>query len=61
MQDPDHRSIESPTRLDAILNLYAAREQYPDATLGMDQFTWTRLPAPPARETRLLGLHLWSL
>lgn len=58
MEDPEHRAIESPTNLDAILNLYAARELYPDATA--DQFSWTRLPAAIGRLTRILPFHLWT-
>ena len=59
MEDPEHRSIESPTFTDAVLNLYAAREAYPDAVFTTDQFTSERQPAPPDRETLALGLHLF--
>lgn len=61
MEDPEHRAIESPTGLDAVLNLYAARDQYPDATLTRDQFTWPRLPAEVGRDSRVLPLHLYTL
>lgn len=59
MADPEHRSIESPSRTDAVLNYYAARDRYPDHPFTMDQFTCTRLPAAMDRATRLLPLHLW--
>jgi hypothetical protein len=61
MQDPQHRAIESPTHVDAILNRYAATETYPEASFTTDQFTWQRSPEACNRETRLLNLHLWTL
>lgn len=59
MDDPDHRAIESPTQLDAVLNLYKARECYPNFLFTADQFSYTNLPAAIGRISRLLPLHLW--
>lgn len=60
MQDPDHRAIESPTGLDAVLNLYAARDAFPNFVFNRYQFTWPRLPAEIGRISRVLGLHLYT-
>lgn len=59
MADADHRAIESPTQVDAVLNLYAARNQFPNFTFSHEQFSWTRLPAAIGRASMVLPLHLW--
>lgn len=58
MEDPDHRAIESPTHLDAVLNLYAARAKYPDAIIDVDHFPCCG--ESTCRVTRALRLHLYT-
>lgn len=60
MEDPNGRAIESPTRLDAVFNLYAARELFPDFPFTFGQFTWKRLPAAVGTDSRILPLHYWT-
>lgn len=38
MASPDDRALELPTRLDALLCLYAAREQFPASPFSGYQF-----------------------
>jgi hypothetical protein len=59
MEDPDHRAIESPTNLDAVLNMIAAREAYPSYGFTVEQFSNTLHPAATERVVRQLGLHLY--
>lgn len=58
MEDPDNRAIDSPTELDAVLNLMAARTQFPGSVFTMAQFCFPRQPSI-GRDQKLLPFHLY--
>lgn len=58
-EDPDHRTLDCPTQLDAILNRYACERIYPGVVFTALQFSFPGSPSV-GREVRVLGVRLWT-
>lgn len=50
--DPTHRAIIAPTELDAVLDMYRARDEHPDMTFTRNQFITKGQPVGIGVETR---------
>lgn len=58
-EDLGKRAIESPTELDAILNMYAYRVSHPEDTVDRAQFSSPTRHDPNHNLVRLLSFHLY--
>jgi hypothetical protein len=59
MGDPAHRAIIAPSELDAVLDMYHARDEYPEQNWTRDQFLSEGQTVIPGVETRFVAFRTY--
>ena len=60
MEDLPNRAIDSPSELDAVLNMIACRAQYPGVDIARTNFSSPHRRDNTVAFVRQLGFHLYT-